>query len=537
MNREEMLARLSEKTNWDIVVVGGGATGLGTALDAVSRGYRTALVEAVDFSKGTSSRSTKLIHGGVRYLRSGQLRMVHESLRERGNLMRNAPHIVHQRQFVIPAFQPGARWYYYAGMRAYDLLAGRLAFEPARLLSAEQTRKYLPTLKSDRLRGGASFFDGQFDDSRLAIALARTIADRGGVIANYAKAIRLLHANGRTTGVVVLDCESGNEFELPCKAVVNATGVFGQQVMQLDVQSPDTQLPRIVPSQGTHLVLPRRFLPTEAALLIPDTDDGRVLFLIPWHGKTLLGTTDRPVQEISLEPRPLDSEIDYLLAHASRYLTTPPQRCDVLSVFAGLRPLVGKERSDRPQSQTEGSTARLSREHEIHTSPSGLITVIGGKWTTYRQMGQDVVDLAARVAGLGARPSTTLHLQLAGAMGFRPGTNPEDPLTAFSGDVDPIDRLIQEDEQLGEPLQPRLPYLRAHVVWSARREMARTVDDVLARRTRSLLLDAEAAHAAAPQVAELLAAELGRDTAWQTEQIAEFRRIASGYVLAPGQSA
>ena len=349
MNRQRMLTALqSEHKPWDLVIIGGGATGLGTALDAVTRGYRVALLEAHDFAKGTSSRSTKLIHGGVRYLRQGQIKMVRQSLQERGRLRRNAPHIVTSRKFVIPSYQLGGRFYYYAGMKAYDLLAGRLGFESSRLLSTSQTIAALPTLNSQGLRGGVAYADGQFDDSRLAIALAQTAVDQGAVLLNYAPVVRLLKRDGRAAGVVVRDTESQAEFEVPGRVVVNATGVFGESIMELDdsdtngPESPKDR-PQIVASQGTHIVLPRKFLPGNAAMLIPHTDDARVLFAIPWQGRTLFGTTDHRVEEIALEPRPLANEIDYLLEHAGRFLTLRPERSDILSVFSGLRPLVDRK--------------------------------------------------------------------------------------------------------------------------------------------------------------------------------------------------
>lgn len=541
MNRQELLSRLeSEEQPWDVIVLGGGATGLGAALDAASRGYRVALLEAHDFAKGTSSRSTKLIHGGVRYLRQGQIKMVRESLHERGRLQRNAPHIVHSRKFVIPSYQIGSRYYFYAGMKAYDLLAGRLGFEASRLLSSRQTLEALPTLNAQGLHGGVAYADGQFDDSRLAIALAQTLVEQGGVPVNYAPCVRLLYSDGKSgqlNGVVARDNESGREFELRGRVVVNATGVFGESIMRLDRPEDQNQAAspgksdsdghaRIVASQGTHIVLPREFLPSTSAMLIPHTDDARVLFAIPWHGRTLFGTTDNRVEQIDIEPRPLEREIDYLLEHAARFLTKKTQRTDILSVFAGLRPLVGHSSGT--------ATSKLSREHEILTSASGLITVIGGKWTTYRKMGQDVIDLAARVGGLSAQASRTAQLPLHGAPPSSTRAawddSRDDPLDIYGTDRHGIMELSKQHSEYAAPLVPQLPYIAAQVAWAVEHEMARTVEDVLSRRLRALLLDARASVEAAPAVASLMQALLHKDDAWRTNQLDTYRDLAQHYL-------
>ena len=541
MNRQRMLAALeSEDRPWDIVVIGGGATGLGIAVEAATRGHRVALVEAHDFAHGTSSRSTKLIHGGVRYLRQGQVNMVRQSLHERGRLQRNAPHIVHPRRFVIPAYHFASRVYFYAGMKAYDLLAGQLGFEASRLLSKSETLAALPTLQSHGLRGGVAFTDGQFDDARLAIALAQTAVEHGGVVINYAPVVRLLAQGSRLSGAVICDIESGREISLRGRVVINATGVFGETIMQLDSGlvpgTKDQASPHIVPSQGAHLVLPRDFLPSDAAMLIPHTDDSRVLFAIPWHGATLLGTTDHRVEHVELEPRPLPSEIDYLLEHAGRYLTRRPERSDILSVFAGLRPLVGA--SPRPGSSTPTSTAALSREHEIHTSSSGLISIIGGKWTTYRKMGEDVVDLAERVGELPHVASQTASLRLhaapsATANWSAPAAEPpgiEDPLRMYGTQRNEVLALSESEVEYAQRLAPGLPYIAAQVAWSVEHEMARNVDDVLSRRLRALLLDARASLQAAPAVAALMQRLLQRDAQWRESQLAAYTNLVNGYL-------
>ena len=525
MNREQMLSAVSEHTTWDVVVIGGGATGLGTALDAASRGYRTVLLEAADFSKGTSSRSTKLIHGGVRYLRSGQIRLVREALRERTNLMRNASHIVRPLNFVIPSFRRGSGWFYFAGMKAYDLLAGRDGLQNSRLLSPAQVAEHLPTLVADGLRGGVLYSDAQFDDARLAIALAQTLIEQGGVAVNYCKVTGLVTSGGRISAVSFCDQETGQEHEITARAVVNATGVFGESLMDLDPSSIIRDRPHIVPSQGSHLVLGREFLPTECAIMDPATDDGRVVFAIPWQGRTLLGTTDHAVDNISLEPRALEGEVEYLLEHAARFLKKPPQRADILSVFSGLRPLVGKRVSNQ-------STSALSREHEIHTSAAGLITVIGGKWTTYRKMGQEVIDLAATSAGLEPRPSTTEDLTLHGCPVESSviASADEHPLSVYGSNAGEIKQLISSRPSLGTKLHESLPFVEAQVIWAVQHEMARTIEDVLARRLRALFLDARAAMECAPRVAAIMQAEFQASHEWKQAQIDEFDAVAEGYL-------
>jgi len=547
MNRQRMLTALqAEDKPWDVVVIGGGATGLGTALEAATRGYRVALLEGHDFAQGTSSKSTKLIHGGVRYLRQGQINMVRQSLHERGRLQRNASHVVHSRKFVIPSYQLGGRFYFYAGMKAYDLLAGSLGFEPSRLLSTAETLDALPTLNPHGLHGGVAYADGQFDDARLALALAQTSVDHGGVVLNYAPVVRLIKQGGRVAGVIARDQETGSEVEVAGRVVVNATGVLGETIMDLDstsdklvaatpdeISRPQTRRegPRIVASQGTHLVLPRKFCPGNAAMLIPHTDDSRVLFAIPWHGRTLFGTTDQRVDTISLEPRPLSHEIDYLLEHAGRYLTQPPEKSDILSVFSGLRPLVGSTPASSAQRR---GTAQLSREHEIYTSPSGLLTIIGGKWTTYRKMGQDVVDLAERIGSLKGQPSRTAHLALHGAPLNAHRSSWEaaddDPMAIYGTERASVLELAERDARYSQPLSPQLPYIFAQVAWGVEHEMARTVEDILARRLRALLLDARACLAAAEPVASLMQQLLKQDLNWRNQQVQSIKALVSNYL-------
>jgi glycerol-3-phosphate dehydrogenase len=516
MDRDAMLRRVADAGRpWDVVVIGGGATGLGAAVDAAARGYDTLLLEQSDFAKGTSSRSTKLVHGGVRYLKAGDVGLVLEALRERGTLMRNAPHLVRNLSFVVPAYVWWEGPFYGAGLKLYDLLAGEMGLGPSRRLDLAATLEAIPTLERDGLRGGIVYQDGQFDDARLATTLLLTLADLGGCALNYTPVESLTRTGGRVTGVVARDLESGRTYDIAARAVINATGVYCDAVRRLD---DPAAAPVVAPSQGTHIVLDRAFQPGASAIMVPHTDDGRVLFAVPWHGRVVVGTTDTPVAGTPLEPRPLEEEIDFLLEHAARYLTRDPRRSDILSCFAGLRPLV------RAGAAT---TAALSRDHMVLVAGSGLVTITGGKWTTYRSMGEDAVDQAVAAAGLPQRPSRTRTLAL---RGHGPRVRRPEPWDVYGTDASALRRLARQEPALAAPLHPRLPYLLAQVVWAARREMARTVEDVLARRTRALLLDARASIEAAPRVADLLARELGRDAAWRDRQIEEYAALAGGYL-------
>ena len=491
MNREAMIARLREPC--DVLIIGGGATGLGAAVDAVTRGYRTALIEAVDFAKATSSRSTKLIHGGVRYLQSGDISLVREALLERTILRANAPHLVIDLPFIVPSYRWYESLYYFVGLQFYDALAGRSSFGRSRHLSRRETLTRMPGLDARGLQGASLYHDGQFDDARLAIALARTAADHGAAVANYVRADRLIYERDRVCGAVARDLETGEEFEIRARAVINATGIFADELRRADDPSLS---PLLSLSRGTHVVFPRSVFDTRDALLVPKTDDGRVLFAIPWHEHVLVGTTDVEVPNAELDPAPSSAEIDYIISHLNRYLSRPVDRTMMLSTFAGLRPLVNRHAA---------STAKLSREHVVETSRSGLVTIAGGKWTTYRKMAQDTIDAVPAASGLPVAPCRTANLPLHG----------EDP-EALRG-------IVDENPSLSEVLHPRLRYTKAEIVFATRYEMARTVDDALSRRTRSLFLDIEAAVDAAPIVAALLAADLGRSAQWQAEQVALFR--------------
>lgn len=521
MNREASLRQVMTETNaWDVVVIGGGATGLGAAVDAASRGYRTLLVEQMDFAQATSSRSTKLVHGGVRYLQQGNLSLVLEALQERGRMLRNAPHLVRRQSFVIPAYAMWEVPFYGIGLKTYDALSGRSSFGRSRMMGASAVRDMLPTLRPEGLAGGVQYFDGQFDDSRYSIALAQTLESLGGTALNYIRVTGLLKVNGVVSGVTLQDQENGTGFDVQARVVINATGVFTDEIRVLD--EPQAA-PILTVSQGSHFVLPRSFLPGTHALMVPKTADGRVLFAIPWHGAVVVGTTDEAVPESSLQPHPMAVEMEFLSRHIELYFGRKPKDTDVLSMWSGLRPLVRKE-------GTKG-TAALSREHTVLVSPSRLVSIAGGKWTTYRRMGEDAVNVAAKAADLPEKPSATRDLHLHGWIEpAAASTNPEHELSVYGSDLGAIDSLAATTPELAALLHPRLPYRLAEVIWAVRHEMARSVEDVLARRTRSLFLDARAAIDAAPAVAACLAAELGQDSLWQQRQVTSFRDAADRYV-------
>jgi glycerol-3-phosphate dehydrogenase len=514
MNRAEMLRRAADRREpWDLIVIGGGATGAGVAVDAAARGHSVLLLERGDFGAGTSSRSTKLVHGGVRYLRQGHVGLVLGALRERGRLRQNAPHLVHDLAFVLPCYRRRDVATYGIGLKAYDLLAGRHRFGRSVFASAATVRQLLPTVRADGLRGGVVYHDGQFDDARLLIHLVMTAADHGATVLNYAPVTGLSRGpGGAVNGVVFRDAETGTEYRPPARVVANAAGPFCDDVRRL---ADPAAAPLLAASQGSHVVLDRSFLPTGNALLVPETPDGRVLFVIPWHGHTLVGTTDVAIPHAPVEPRPTAEEIDFILETAGRYLARQPRREDVLSTFAGVRPLVKGDGRN---------TASLSRDHLIRVEAPGLLTITGGKWTTYREMAEECVDHAARLAHLPRRSCPTAGLRIHGYAPVSP-----DDLAVYGSDAAAIRKLMESDPSLGDLLHPTLPYRAAEVVWAVRSEMAQTVEDVLARRTRALFLNASAAVAMAPRVAELLARELGRDATWAADQVRAFGELARGY--------
>jgi glycerol-3-phosphate dehydrogenase len=528
MNRKEMWRRFNAQTKpWDMVVVGGGATGVGVAIDAASRGYAVLLLEQSDFGKGTSSRSTKLAHGGVRYLEQGNIGLVMEALKERGLLLENAPHIVHDLAFVVPNYDWWEAPFYGLGLKLYQLLAGKYGFGTSRILSREETLKYLPTLKTEGLRGGAIYYDGQFDDARLLIHMAATAFEQGATLLNYALVTGLTKdGQGFVDGVSARDGVTGNEFSAPAKVVINATGAFSD-LLRLAAEPAAATM--IAPSQGVHLVFEAGFLQGESAILVPHTSDGRVLFAIPWQGHTLVGTTDTPVAAAALEPVAMEQEVEFLLQTAGQYLRRAPTRDDVLSVFAGIRPLV-RAASATSGAVTSGAvtTAALSRDHVVHIDRSGLVTVCGGKWTTYRHMAEDCVDQAATLGQLPESPCTTQHLHI---HGFHEAAKQFGSLALYGSDAHEIRKLIENDTRLGQRLHPALPYVQAEVVWAVRHEMARTVEDTIARRTRALFLNARAALEMAPTVADLMASELEWDESMRTKQLDDFREVARNYLL------
>lgn len=505
-----------ETTKWDIVIVGGGATGLGIAIDAASRGFKTLLLERYDFAKGTSSRSTKLVHGGVRYLAQGDIKLVYSALKERGLLLQNAPHLVKKQAFVIPCYSWFGVLKYAIGLKLYDWLAGKFSFGRSIYLSKTEIVNLMPGINPDKLVGGVRYYDGQFDDARLALNLAQTAKDHGATLLNYVRVTGLIKNNlGHIEGLTATDVNNIN-YQIQAKSVINATGVFVDDLLQMDEPS---QRKLVRSSQGVHIVLPLSFLNSEQALMIPKTTDGRVLFAIPWHNHLLVGTTDTPLPDHSIEPEALESEIDFILNTAGKYLNNRPDRKDILSVFAGLRPLAA------PQNNTN-STKEISRDHKLIKSNSGLITITGGKWTTYRKMAEETVDLAIKTADLPAAPCRTTTLPIHGYEKNIADGN----LSLYGSDGKGISALISESPELAKKLDDQFPYTLAQVVWAVKHEMAETVEDVLARRIRVLFLDAHAAIRMAPIVAAVMATELNRDEAWQNEQVKEFNILAQQYL-------
>ncbi len=508
MNRQDSFASLQDP--FDVLVIGGGATGLGIAVDAVTRGFRTALIDAGDFAQSTSSRSTKLVHGGVRYLASGQIHLVYEALHERAVMLRNAPHLVHPQAFLLPTYTAWELPYYGAGLLAYDLLSGRATMGRTRLLGRKATLRHIPNLQGDRLTGSVLYHDGQFNDARLALALARTAQDHGATVLNYTRCTELLRDRERIVGAVITDAESGQDYIIRAEVVFNATGIFTDELRKLG----DSGIPPLLTvSRGTHIVVAASVLGGSDGIMVPKTKDGRVIFAIPWQGKVVIGTTDLPAPTPAMEPGHTGDEIDFLLETVNPFLARPIGRGDILSVFSGLRPLVTGSAS---------KTSKISREHHIDVSAQGLITVAGGKWTTYRRMAEDALSFAAGKGMLEKRPCVTGKLALHGAS---TGANPDPFLREYGTDIPAVAALAEADPALAERIDPALPYTFAQVLYGARAEMARTVEDVLSRRTRALLLDEAAALRAAPAVAKLLRGELGRDEAWEREQVEAFSRL------------
>ena len=504
MNRSEQLQALETDTIWDIIVIGGGATGLGTALDAATRGYKTLVLEGHDFAKGTSSRSTKLVHGGVRYLEQGNIKLVREALRERGYLLKNAPHLTSVQTFIVPVFSWWEKMFYGLGLKFYDLLSGKLSLGDTQILSTKETVAHLPTINGKKLAGGVLYYDGQFNDSGLAIELAATAIKKGATVINYCKVTGFIKTNDKITGLECIDVLSEKKYTIKAKAIVNATGVFTNAVVQMD---EPLQHDLVSPSQGIHLVIDAKFFPGIDAMMIPKTDDGRVLFAVPWHDKVVLGTTDTPIEEISFEPKPLEEEIEFIIKHINRYCTTLITRADINSVYVGLRPLV--------KQKTQISSALISREHHLSVSPTGLITITGGKWTTYRKMAADAVDNAAFIGKLNKEKCTTAETKIG------------DELEKENR----IQEILKQDASLAEKIHANYSFTKAQIVYAVKYEMAMSVEDILARRIRLLFLDARIAIELAPMVASIMAPYLEKDKNWEAAEVASFNELAEQYIL------
>ncbi|WAC39611.1 glycerol-3-phosphate dehydrogenase/oxidase [Pedobacter sp. SL55] len=507
---------LTNQSAWDVIIIGGGATGLGTALDSASRGLKTLLIEQADFAKGTSSRSTKLVHGGVRYLAQGDIALVKHALKERGLMQKNAAHLVHKEEFLIPCYDWFSVAKYLIGLKLYDWLAGRFSFGTSKYFSKSETLRLMPGIKDKGLKGSIRYFDGRFDDARLAINIAQTAKEQGATLINYMKVTGLIKDADQIKGVVATDVITNETFELKAKVVINATGVFVDEILQMN----DSKARKTVrPSQGVHIVLKKEFLNSDSALMIPQTSDGRVLFAVQWHNHLLVGTTDTPLDEHSLEPRALKQETDFILNTAANYFKTKPTEKDILSVFSGLRPLAA------PTDSNSNSTKEISRDHKLMVSAKGLITITGGKWTTYRRMAEETVNLAIKEAKLSPIVCKTEQLAIHGCV----NEAEENHLSIYGADKKHIETLIKQQPELAQRLHKDFPYSYAEVVWSTRNEMAETVEDILSRRLRILIIDAKAAIEMAPIVASIMAKEIGANKQWEDEQTNSFIKLAEGY--------
>jgi len=516
MNRAKNLDQLEKEQQWDVAIIGGGASGLGIALDSASRGHKTILLEKNDFAKGTSSRSTKLVHGGVRYLQNGDISLVIEALRERGIMRKNAPHLVRDLSFVIPSYDWWSSPFYGIGLKVYDMMAGKLGLGPSTILNREETLKYLPNVKKDGLRGGVIYHDGQFDDARMAVSLALTADQEGATLLNYVEVTGLEKEKDMLTGIQITDCIDGSKKTIKAKVVVNATGVFSDQIIRMD--QPEAK-PMIRPSQGVHLVIDKSFLQGDHAIMVPHTTDGRVLFAVPWNGQVVVGTTDTPIDDALEEPIPMEEEIDFILENASAYMTKKPHRKDVKSVFVGLRPLTATNNNKE-------STKEVSRHHKIIVSTSGLVSVLGGKWTTYRKMAEDAVNTIQMVGGFQDRKCTTETLPILGNDFNVDFTNPYH----FYGTEAPKIKALNP-EKANQSLSEKLFISENQVLWAVQEEMAMTLEDVLARRTRCLFLDAYETEKIAPEVAKIMSKVLKKDAQWIEKELEKFSLILKKYQL------
>ena len=516
MNRNLHIKKVRERKNpWDVIIIGGGASGLGTAVDAASRGYRTLLLEKYDFSKGTSSRSTKLVHGGVRYLQNGDISLVIEALKERGIMRKNAPHLVQDLSFVIPSYDWWNSPFYGIGLKIYDMMAGKLGLGPSTMLDREKTIELIPNVKKKGLRGGVIYHDGQFDDARMAISLAQTAENQGASLINYMAVTDLIKSDNMVLGVRACDQITGETYTIKAKVVVNATGVFSDNIIQMD--QPDINN-LIVPSQGIHIVLEKSFLNGPHAIMVPHTSDGRVLFAVPWNDYVVVGTTDTLIKKPLVEPVALESEIDFILENAGEYMTTPPTRADIKSVFSGLRPLAAPK-------DNGNATKEISRHHKVTVSTSGLVSILGGKWTTYRKMAEDVINTAQSVGGLPERACLTQNLPIHGYDYNSDWTN---PLHVYGTDIEKIKQLSDDGNTA---LSSVLSITKNQILWGVQEEMAQTVEDILARRTRCLFLNAQESLRIAPQVANIMANAMGKDAQWIANQINAFTKLTKHYTL------
>ena len=515
MNRTKNLKKLkNHKKKWDIIIIGGGASGLGAAIDAASRGYKTLLLEKYDFAKGTSSRSTKLVHGGVRYLQNGDISLVIEALKERGIMRNNAPHLVRDLSFVIPSYDWWNSPFYGLGLKIYDLMAGKLGLGPSTILDHKETIALIPNVKQEDLRGGVIYHDGQFDDARMAVSMAQTAENHGATLLNYVGVTGLEKQNDLITGLTATDTLTNTDYQLKARVVINATGVFSDQIFQLDqLESPAM----IRPSQGVHLVLEKKFLKGPHAIMIPQTSDGRVLFAVPWHQHVVVGTTDTPIDTASAEPIALEEEIDFILANAAAYMTQKPKRSDVKSVFAGLRPLAAQG--------DKNETKEVSRHHKVMVSTAGLVSVIGGKWTTYRKMAEDTIDTAIPVGGLPERKCNTERMPI---HGYDFNSDWDNPLHVYGSD---IEKIIALNPNGNTSLATTFHITENQIQWAVEQEMAVTLEDVLARRVRGLFLDAKESLRIAPTVARLMAKFMNTNQQWETEQLRSFESLAQNYIL------
>ena len=521
ISREKQITCLNETKQWDFIIIGGGASGLGIAVDAASRGFRTVLFEGDDFAKGTSSKSTKLVHGGVRYLAQGNFDLVKEALEERGILAKNANHLFKNQTFIIPNYKWWQGYYYALGLKIYDLLSKKLSLGKSELINSKKTLACLPNLKKDNLVNGVVYHDGQFDDSRLAINLAQTAIEKGATVLNYFKVKSILKdKQGKNDGVSVVDVETDNIFHIKSKCIINAAGIFTDKILK---KNDPTHKKTVIPSRGIHLVLDKSFLNSDYAIMIPKTSDGRVLFIIPWHKKVLVGTTDTPIKKKTLDPVASKAEINFILNNVKLYLNRVPKKEDILSVFAGLRPLAAPKEDD-------AKTKEVSRNHKIIVSKSGLISIVGGKWTTYRKMAEDVVNKSIEVHNLQPKKSKTKTLHIHGN-NFKESNSKEDYLDVYGSDAKAIKKQEECNILYSQKIHVNFDFTVAQVIWAVQHEMARSVEDVLARRIRLLFLDANAAIEAAPFVAKIMAKELNKDNEWIKEQVAKFKKVAETYTI------